>query len=525
MHPAVLNSRFRQVLLVGVAGLIPLVISLAIAVAVPKPNLALVLALALGGLGVVVLMCDSRLEVTVTILALYLGLLDGPVKLLTGGHETATVFRDVLIFAISVGAVARLLAKKERVRLPPLSGWVLLFVAIVVAEAFNPHTHGIVKALGGFRQQLEFVPFFFFGYVIMRSKQRFRKLFLILGVLALANGAVSAYQTTLGVGQLASWGPGYKELVFGTVEQGQKGGLSGRAYSSEGVARVRPPALGKDSGFGGSMGLIALPGALALVATAGRRRRWIGVVLCLGALLGVATGLGRLQVVGAALAVAALTLLSISAGGRLMRPLAAVLGVLVLAVPLGALLVSLEAPGTFSRYAEIAPEKALSAKDKKTGELSHVPHQLVVAPLGIGLASAGAAAGFGGLVNNQLEGHSVGAETQFNFMADELGAPGLLLWLGLILNLILLAIRRLRTIDDLELRIELSAVFAVVIAFLLMGVSGPIMASPVAGPFFWFATGIAGYWFLGPGRKTPVALTGDRAPLRPPGAPLDRIAT
>jgi O-antigen ligase len=110
-------------------------------------------------------------------------------------------------------------------------------------------------------------------------------------------------------------------------------------------------------------------------------------------------------------------------------------------------------------------------------------------------------------------------------MADELGAPGLLLWLGLIVNLILLAVRRLRTIVDLELRIELSAVFAVVIAFLLMGVSGPIMASPAAGPFFWFATGIAAYWFLGPGRKAPVALSEDRAPLRPPGAPLDRIAT
>jgi hypothetical protein len=525
VHPAVLNSRLRQALLVGLAGLIPLLVALGVAVAVPRPNLALAVALALGALGLVVLATNSRLEVTVTILALYLGLLDGPVKLLTGGHELATVFRDVLIFAVSLGAVVRLLAKKERVKLPPLSGWVLAFVAIVLAEAFNPNTHGIVKALGGFRQQLEFVPFFFFGYVIMRSKERFRKLFLILGVIALANGAVGVYQTKLGPAQLASWGPGYKELVVGTQEAGTKGGLTGRVYSSEGVARVRPPALGKDSGFGGGVGMIALPGALALIAMGGRRRRWIGVLLCLGALLGVATGLGRFQVVGAALAVIGFCALSVTSGGRLLRPLAAVLGVFVLAIPLGALLVSIEAPGTFSRYAEIAPEKVVSAKDKKTGELSRVPHQLVIAPFGVGLASVGAAAGFGGQVSHQLEGKSVGAETQFNFMADELGAPGLLLWLGLIVNLILLAARRLRHVADLELRIYLSAVFAVIIAFLLVGVSGPIMGSPAAGPFFWFAAGIAGYWFLGPGRKESLRTSDEAAEFRPPESRGDLIAT
>ena len=96
----------------------------------------------------IVLACNSRLEVTVTILALYLGLLDGPVKLLSEGHELATAFRDVLIFAVSLGALARLVMKRERIRLPPLSGWVILFVVLVLAEAFNPHTHGILKALG-----------------------------------------------------------------------------------------------------------------------------------------------------------------------------------------------------------------------------------------------------------------------------------------------------------------------------------------------------------------------------------------
>jgi len=46
----------------------------------------------------------------------------------------------------------------------------------------------VLKTLGGYRQELEWVPFFFFGYLFVRSKRRLRKLFLLLGVIALANG-------------------------------------------------------------------------------------------------------------------------------------------------------------------------------------------------------------------------------------------------------------------------------------------------------------------------------------------------
>ncbi|MCW3028229.1 MAG: hypothetical protein JWN81_1440 [Solirubrobacterales bacterium] len=502
MNPAILNSRLRAVVL---AGLVPLVIAFGVAVAVPKPNIALELTLALGALGIVVLITERRLELTVLLLALYLGLLDGPVKLGSGGHEAATVFRDVLIFAVSLGAVLRMLANRERIRLPPLSGWVVLFVALVVAEAFSPSTHGMLKALGGFRQQLEFVPFFFFGYALMRSKERFRKLFIVLGVIALANGIVSTYQTKLSPGQLASWGPGYSELVYGTQAPGSKGGNAARLYSSEGQARIRPPGLGKDAGFAGGVGLVALPCTLALLATTGRRKRWAAVLLCLGAMLGVVTGLGRLQVVGAVVAMIAFALLSASAGRRMTRPLTALLGVLVLAVPLGAILVSVEAPGTFNRYAEIAPGNAVSAKDKKTSELTRLPHQLSVAPFGVGLASAGAASGFGGKVAETFEGHGVGGETQYNFLADEVGLPGLLLWAGLMFNLILLAARRLRHIADVELRIDLAGVFAVLISMLLIGISGPVMGSAALGSFFWFTAGIGSYWFLGPGRAAATA--------------------
>jgi hypothetical protein len=513
-HPSVQQARVRNALITGLAAAAALTISLAIAVAVPKPNTGLTLVLAVGGLGVVALVTNQRLEVTVTLVVLYLGLLDGPVKLLSGGHELASVVRDILIFAVSAGALLRLLAKRQRIELPPLIGWVLLWVALVVVEAFNPNTGGIVKALGGFRQQLEFIPFFFFGYALIRTKERFRRVFLILGVIALANGVVSTYQTKLSPGGLASWGPGYKELVVGTQTQGSETGISGRGYVSGGVSHIRPPGLGKDAGFAGSMGLLALPCVLALLATWRRRKRWIPVLLCLGALLGVATGLGRLQLVGALLVMVAFAVLSASAGRRAARPLVALLGVLLLAIPFGGLLIAFEAPGTFSRYTELGGS-ASSGKDTKSGELAHLPHQLAIAPFGVGLASAGAATGFGGRVTNRLEGHSVGGETQFNFLGDELGIPGIALWYGLLLTLLVLAAARLRRIDDIEIRIALAGVFSVLVTFLVTGVSGPVTSS-AGGSYFWFAAGIGAYWLAGPGYRA--SLRRAREAITPPRA-------
>src|SRR5436190_11455410 len=278
-HPAVVDRRLRGLVLIGLAALVPALVALAIAVAVPHPNLLITLALICGVLGVVALMLHPRIEITVALLALYMGLLDGPIRLGFGGGGTGSVgwsaVRDAFIFAIALGAVLRMVAKREPIKLPPLSGWVLALVALVMMEAFNPKTGGTLKILGGFRQQLEWVPFFFFGYAIMRSRERFRKFFLVLGVITLANGVVATYQTQISPAQLESWGPGYKARVLGVeheVAEGAETKRSGpRVYISEGKARVRPMALGSDSGRGGGLGAIALPGALALLAAAAAR--------------------------------------------------------------------------------------------------------------------------------------------------------------------------------------------------------------------------------------------------------------
>jgi O-antigen ligase len=501
VHPAVLQRRVHDGLLIGLAALIPAAIALGIIVAVPDASLAnivLVLAAIAAVLGVAALVASSRLEVTVTLLALYLLLMYGPVKLGLGGGELAHGADDVLILAICVGAVMRLMVRREPVSLPPLFGWVLAFVATVALEAFNPKTGGILKVLGGFRQELHWVPFFFFGYLLIRSKKRIRQAFLIAGVCALANGVAATYQTGLSPAQLATWGPGYREL-FQPTSLGKKG-ASARVYSSEGGAHPRPVGLGSDGGFSGGVGLIALPFCLALLATWRSRRRWVAAVLALGAIAGVATGAGRLQVVGAVLSVVAFLLLASLGGRRVKRPLGALLIVLALAIPLGVVFVSVVREGAFSRYGTFENTSASTIATHKSSGWTKIPSFLARNPFGIGLGTTGPVGGFGGKSIGQGEGGGASAETQYNFIADELGAPGLVVWVTLSVYIVVLVARRLRAVRDGELAILLAAAFAPFIALIFMGFSGPSLTSTALGPYFWFAVGIAAYWFAGRAR-------------------------
>jgi hypothetical protein len=66
-----------------------------------------------------------------------------------------------------------------------------------------------------------------------------------------------------------------------------------------------------------------------------------------------------------------------------------------------------------------------------------------------------------------------------------------------------LAATRLHTIPDIEIRIGLAAIFAVLAGLTIMGFAGAFMAGQGAGPFFWFAVGVGAYWLVGPGRTQP----------------------
>lgn len=506
-HPSVLSARARGHLLVGMGMLVPLVLALAISVAMPEPGLSnavAVVGITLGAVVVVAFLLSTNYAVTLALLALYLGLLDGPIKL-ESASKLASGARDVLIIAIGLGMLMRLPLKRERVTLPPLSGWVLAFVAVTVIEALNPNTGSLLKVLGGYRQELEFVPLFFFGYLIMRSKQRFRQLFMILGFIALANGVVGAYQSRLSPGQLASWGPGYSARINGNGQ-----GQTGRTYSVEGVSHPRPPALGSDSGFGGGVGVLALPGLLALLTLGRLRRRWPVLLCCIGALLGIATSASRSSIAVAVAVLVSFAVLSMIAGLRVSRPLAGLMAVMVLAGAVGWALVAADGSEIFARQEslinprikqgtgiEVEKETGGDAKEK---HLSEIPRDLAHAPFGLGLGVAGSVGGFGGKEKLSIEQERVSGGSAYNLLAVEVGAPGLFLWIGLSVSVLALGVGGLRRVVDPELRMYLVAVLSGFVAFTVQGFVGSTLGVTPGGAYLWFVPGVVAYWFAGAGR-------------------------
>src|SRR5262249_35277343 len=145
---------------------------------------------------------------------------------------------------------------------------------------------------------------------------------------------------------------------------------------------------------------------------------------------------------------------------------------------------SAEGSSFFSRYQSITPSNVVTTSTTyKQESLALIPHYIASAPFGFGLATAGPAAGFGGNAKNQLEGHGVTAETQYNYVEDELGLPGLILWVSLTLTFLGLVLTRLPRVRDAELRVDLAGVFAVVFAYAVMGLRGAFMDSGSGAPF------------------------------------------
>ena len=457
------------------------------AIKTPTPSLASSVAL-LGfiGLGAWMFLSENY-PATLAVLLLYLGMLDGFLKLKTG-LQVATLGRDILLYAIVLGAVLRFVLRKQEIRLPPLSGWVLAFALVVLVSMFNPGSAPLLKhALPSIRPHLEFVPLFFLGFMVLRTRARLRVFLVLLLVCGAANGIVNLAQYNLSKDQLASWGPGYSKFLNGGD------GLSGRTFATDSGDRVRPFGLGGDAGGGGFIGVLAIPGAIALIGLAWRRPKYAAVALALsvGSILAVVTSQGRGVVIAGFAMVFAYAGLSVSARRLVPTLVGIVVGGVVTLLVVSALS-SDGSSSTFQRYDTISPGKLLGTTgNERGGSLALVPKYIHDYPLGYGLGVGGPASGFGGAQRVGLS-----AETQFSYMVLEVGVVGLLIIVGFSARLLLLALRRIRRVSDGELRTLLAAVVSPLFGIVALFMSGaPTSTSPL-GPYFWFVAGVISYWLL-----------------------------
>lgn len=440
---------------------------------------------------------SERYEWSLAVLMLYLGLADGFLKLGTG-VQAATLVRDFLLYALVLGALARLTVRGGRVTLPPLSGWVIAWVLVVLVQIANPHNGSLLHSFASVRPHAEFVPLFFLGYLVLRSKARIRNFLLLLLLITAINGVVGLVQQNLTPDQLASWGPGYSRAIHG------ESSVSTRTFADEeGNERNRPFALGGDVGFGGTLGYLAVPAALALLGLQLPPRLRIAVALMgAGVVLAVATSAARTNVIAAVVAALAFAGLTVTSRAGMRAVLGVAVGLLVAYAAISFLSSDSES-GSFSRFDTISnPAKALStAYEYRSGVISEVPDYITEIPFGAGIGSRGPAGSFGGGGNSK----GLNSESEPTYLLIEAGVPGLLVMLGFNLTLMILSVARIRRVADRETRVLLTAVAAPLFAIFATWFTGIATATSPGSPYLWVAAGTLSYWLVGEGRSAVAA--------------------
>ena len=467
------------------------VLATAVVATLPTPS-PLIVAGVLVGLALPIWLATTRrLGLALIILLLYLGLADGVIKLTTGS-PVATLGRDVLLYAITIGALVRLLALRRPIVLPPLSGWVIAFSAVVLIQLVGPESNGLAHSVASLRQHLEFVPLFFLGYAMVQSGDRLRTFMWGLVVVAAINGLAGFIQIQLTPDQLSSWGPGYQALIHGT------GDVSARlAFDTQGdFFGVRPFALGSDSGFGGILGMLAIPAVLALFSTTRRPSLLVVLsVLSVGVAAGVATSQARVAIVGSVIAALAYLALVVSTRRGLSTVLAVGLAGLATVVVISGVQ-NAAAGDAFARLDGITPDKVLQTTfDYRQDTFSLLPTYVREYPFGAGLGTVGPASA----TLSATDAIELDGESQPSFLLIELGVIGAVVFIAFNLRLLLLAVRCRRLKDDL--RPLMAAVGAPLFAIFATGFVGATSTSTPAAPYFWFAAGILAYWLAAPRRS------------------------
>jgi hypothetical protein len=439
-----------------------------------------------------------RPAMALAVLMLYLGLLDGYLKL-ASGSSAVTFVRDALLFSLVIGVLVRAAVSHTRLTLPPLSGWILAFVVVVVVQVANPQGGTLVHSVAGIRQHLEFVPLFFLTFAFVRTTKALRGFVIVLLLIGAANGVVSWVQFHQTPDQLASWGPGYAERILGTGQFAQ----SGRTFhTQDDQTLTRPFGLGSESGSGGLVGAFALAGALALASRFRRMRHLLfSVAMAIGATAAVVTSQGRGAVIASVVIVITYIILSATGRGRW----TVLLGLVPIALVSYLVVhdIASTAGSSRLRYQGLAASSIVKTTNDARGKsIARIPKNIVDYPLGAGLATAGPAAiapGGTGLVG------AVDTESEFSFMTIETGIAGLLLVTAFTAMLVVLGVRRCRHEPDPEARVLLAAIIAPVAGMLVLYLPSPLTATTPGAPYLWAAGGIVAYWLLARPRQVRAA--------------------
>ncbi len=426
------------------------------------------------------------------VLFIYLSV-EGMLKLLSAYHPVVHIGMDIALYLVLGVWVAGAVARRES-RLPrvPFAMVLVLHVAWVMALVFSPYTESLIIGVASWKVHLTMIPLYFLGYMVAEDQDAPRVFLRGITVFWCFAFLLTILQYTGGPGGPFDLGDIYIQRL-------------------EGFHEWRPFGTGALPGSQAVFAFLALPFALALVLRGDYRLRdpWI-VFTIAGSLIVFFISGGRQVFLGSLIAVLTIVALQMVRGrGRaafvLLALLVAVVGAWIVVqeyvqpVAQRAIARATDVPEIWrsqapaDRFQELLNPNVY--RTARRGGLRLITDRVKAFPFGAGLGRTGSAAS---QFQDELTESPLGrmiqerygfADNYFAAMLVETGIPGTIMLTGIVMGLLVLAIRLSRVDDQADAALG-ALVAGYLVALLVMSWgSQPLLANPTQA-FFWVMGGM-----------------------------------
>lgn len=399
----------------------------------------------------------------------------------TYSFDAMTVLPEILIGTATVGMWLSSRIRKQAPLAVP-DGWLRLpitaFIVVCVIEIFNPYMASAAAGVNGFRQFALWTMMYFICQQAITKREHVERWVLLTMVLAAGSGLYGAYQYIVG---FPVWDMVWAEAFSVTNQQI---GEQMRAFST----------FGFTSTFSHYM---VVGCCLGLVALTLQRVDLFTKLLTPFFLAAMVAGLALTFVRSSYMGLMAAVLVGVVVAGnpkaRMWRLAACVLlvGALTSAVPKG----NHEAYAGTETTSQLVANRVMSlSSPTEAGSMQArftawdtIFWTSFTMPVGRGLGS-GAAGTFTG---NYALGAAVYSESQFFSVLAELGWPGMVLFLWIVLYGFVFSIRVHDQLQDRDLRRLARGCLMVQVGLSVIGITGGVVLYTIPGSiYYWTALGI-----------------------------------
>jgi hypothetical protein len=434
-----------------------------------------------GGMATVLFVAVGAIGTAAALTSLELGLMalifvaatDGFLKGISPGWHTQLMKDYLLALCLLRWAWLSVLGNRRRSVRHSLSLPIVFFAGWVVVELFNARPGSFVVGLAGLRMWTIWLPVFFIAYDTIQSRTQINRIVLFLILLFIPMSAYGIVQYYIGLDHLFRLGPGFDVYRLEYYHGSQK-------------FEWRPPSTTvQPHNFAAGLATVGLM-AIGAAFYFGRHRVLQAVIIASVPLMAGALMITAVRTAAGSAVVGIIALLLV-----IRRVDLAVVAIVLSAIAVPHVTVLTEREANMRLLSIV--EDIEYTRSRVFDPLKYAAGYALEHPLGSGIASGW---GTGRLTDLQFESlrpeeRSIAVENEYGRSMSELGIPGFVLFMWVLIAVTRSNLLAYRTATQRRDRWLLAGIFAACFGMLARLMTGPALYTWPEAPMFWILVAIA----------------------------------